>query len=95
MSFGIPKEDVADWPVVSIDPIVEIDAVPLGPEFWKVLVQEPKLPNATLKRPRNGIHKIGQAIGHHVAWRSCNVCHNGILIVHVSFIYVLCYTQKL
>ena len=58
MSFDIPKQDVAGRLVVNTNPTVEVDGVPLGLEFWKVLVQEANKPNANLERLPNGIYKV-------------------------------------
>ncbi|KAH7849082.1 hypothetical protein Vadar_012749 [Vaccinium darrowii] len=38
-SFHIPKQDVVEGFVVSKDPLLKIDGVPLGLDFWKELVK--------------------------------------------------------
>ncbi|KAH7855191.1 hypothetical protein Vadar_022249 [Vaccinium darrowii] len=72
-SFHIPKQDVAEGFVVSKDSLLKIDGVPLGLDFWKVMVDKAIKPNALLERTRQGVTKVGDAVGVYVAWRSSDV----------------------
>ncbi|KAI8571853.1 hypothetical protein RHMOL_Rhmol01G0152100 [Rhododendron molle] len=64
---------MAEEIVISKDPLVKVDGKPLGSDFWKVLIKEAKIPNASLERPRKKFRTVGEAVGCAVAWRSCDV----------------------
>ncbi|KAH7862159.1 hypothetical protein Vadar_000878 [Vaccinium darrowii] len=72
-SFHIPKQDVAEGFVVRKGPLLKIDGVPLGLDFWKVMVDKAIKPNALLERTRQGVTKVGDAMGVYVAWRSSDL----------------------
>ena len=38
-----------------MDPLLEVDGIPVGPNFYKIFVENVRKPNARLKRPRKGI----------------------------------------
>ena len=42
VNFSNPNEDVAEGLVISTDPMVEVNGVPLGLEFCKVLAENQK-----------------------------------------------------
>ena len=73
LNSGIPKEDVGEGLLITMDPNSEIDGKPLGEGYCKVFVEKAEKPNARLERPRQGLHTVGDSVGRYIAWRYSDV----------------------
>ncbi|KAH7851886.1 hypothetical protein Vadar_017815 [Vaccinium darrowii] len=69
LNSGIPKEDVGEGLLITMDPMSEMDGKPLGEGYCKVLVEKANKPTANLERPRLNLLTVGNAVGRYVAWR--------------------------
>ena len=74
-----------------MDPLSEVDGIPVGQNFYKIFVQNARKPNAHLERPRKGIAIVGESVGRHVAWKSIDVNYNFVSFIFslITFLYIL------
>lgn len=72
LNSGIPKEDVGEGLLITMDPISEMDGKPLGEGYCKVLVEKADKPT-DLERPHLNLLTVGDAVGRYVAWRYSDV----------------------
>lgn len=73
LNSGIPKDDVGEGLLITMDPMSEMDGKPLGEGYCKVLVEKANKPTANLERPRLNLLTVGDAVGRYVAWRYSDV----------------------
>ncbi|GAA0166772.1 hypothetical protein LIER_21853 [Lithospermum erythrorhizon] len=65
---GIPKDVVAKGILVSKDPKEKVANMPLGPDHWKVLLEEVVCPSYILSGSGDNAFTVGQAINIFLAW---------------------------
>ncbi|KAF7148594.1 hypothetical protein RHSIM_Rhsim03G0048100 [Rhododendron simsii] len=69
----IPKYDVGEGLLISLDPDIQIDGERLGEGYCKVYVGKAIMSHVLLERPRPGVDTVGDALGRYVAWNFCDV----------------------
>ncbi|GAA0186601.1 hypothetical protein LIER_33889 [Lithospermum erythrorhizon] len=67
---GIPKDVVAKGILVSKDPKEKVADMPLGPDHWKVFLEEAVCPSYILSGSGDNAFTVGQAIISFLAWPS-------------------------
>ncbi|KAL7168563.1 hypothetical protein ACSBR2_038908 [Camellia fascicularis] len=72
-SSVIPRVQLAEGLLISVDSLCEIDGVPIGPGFCKVVVLKAKKPNAILETTSRSLRTVGEAVGRYIVWRSIHV----------------------
>ena len=50
-----------------MDPLSEVDGIPVGQNFYKIFVENAIKPNTLIERPCNGIATVGESVELHVA----------------------------
>ena len=81
-SAVIPRGQLGEGRLISIDPLWEIDGVPIGPGFCKAFVLKANKPNAVLETTSRCLRTVGEAVGRYIVWRSIHV------YVTIVFIYL-------
>ncbi|KAL7227329.1 hypothetical protein ACSBR1_022217 [Camellia fascicularis] len=69
-SSVIPRVQLAEGLLISVDPLCEIDGVPIGPEYCKVFVLKANKPNAVLETTSRCLRTVGEAVGRYIVWHS-------------------------
>ncbi|KAL7168560.1 hypothetical protein ACSBR2_038905 [Camellia fascicularis] len=72
-SSVIPRVQLAEGLLISVDSLCEIDGVPIGPGFCKVVVLKAKKPNAILETTSQSLITVGEAVRRYIVWRSIHV----------------------
>ncbi|KAL7189886.1 hypothetical protein ACSBR1_039510 [Camellia fascicularis] len=72
-SSVIPRVQLAEGLLISVDSLCEIDGVPIGPGFCKVVVLKAKKPNAILETTSQSLRTVGEAVRRYIVWRSIHV----------------------
>ncbi|CAL5442847.1 unnamed protein product [Camellia sinensis] len=75
-SSVIPRVQLAEGLLISVDPLCEIDGVSIGPEFCKVFVLKANKPNAVLETTSRCLRIVGEAVGRYIVWRSIHRPHS-------------------
>ena len=71
--IGVSKIKVAEGLLVSMNPLSQVDGIPVGLNFYKNFVQNGRKPNVLLERPCKGITTMRELVGPHIAWKSVDV----------------------
>ncbi|XP_028080847.1 uncharacterized protein LOC114282388 [Camellia sinensis] len=82
-SSVIPRVQLAEGLLISVDLLCEIDGVPIGPEYCKVFVLKTTKPNVVLETTSRCLRTVGETMGRYIVWRSIHV------YVTILFIYLL------
>ncbi|GAA0176328.1 hypothetical protein LIER_29337 [Lithospermum erythrorhizon] len=69
---GIPKDVVAKGILVSKDHKEKVTNVPLGPDHWKIFLEEVICPSYILSGSGDNAFTVEQAINSFLAWPSAN-----------------------
>ncbi|KAG9135338.1 hypothetical protein Leryth_015222 [Lithospermum erythrorhizon] len=70
---GMPKEVVAKGILVSKDPKEKVANMPLGPDHWKIFLEDAVCPSYILSGSGDMVFTVGQAINNFLAWPKANV----------------------
>ncbi|KAM7461705.1 hypothetical protein LguiA_029826 [Lonicera macranthoides] len=73
LSFGIPKNIVAQGFITSKDPLIKVGGVELGKDLCEVYIEKVFMPNEPLPRPYDNMYVVGDACHKTVAWHYYNV----------------------
>ncbi|KAL7261241.1 hypothetical protein ACSBR1_006813 [Camellia fascicularis] len=72
-SSVIPRVQLAEGLLISVDPLCEIDGVPIGPEYCTVFVLKANKPNAVLETTSQCLRTVGEAMGRYIVCHSIHV----------------------